>query len=468
MNEARILAPHALLPTGWARDVLLAWDTAGRLTTVQAGASASADVPRAAGPVLPGMPNLHSHAFQRGFAGLTEYRSVTQGGDPAGADSFWSWRTLMYRFALRLSPDTLEAIATQLYIEMLRAGYTSVCEFHYVHHDIDGKPYADAAEMSLRLLRAAERVGIGMTLLPVLYQTAGFGDKPAVAEQRRFLHDTDAMLRLLERLAPACAQHGARLGLAPHSLRAVPQQSLTHALAGLHAMDATAPVHIHIAEQQREVDDCIAQTGIRPVEWLLDHAEVDARWCLVHATHMDWDERRRLAHSGAVAGICPTTEANLGDGVFEAAPYLAQHGAWGIGSDSHASVSVAEELRMFEYGQRLALQQRNVLASESHMQVADRLYLEAVAGGARATGRAVAGLAAGQQADFVVLDGSHPTLAGLDGAQALATHVFANHGHETLAEVRTAGRCRVQHGTHPLQAEAGRLFVAARASLLGD
>lgn len=468
MNEARILAPHALLPTGWARDVLLAWDTAGRLTTVQAGASASADVPRAAGPVLPGMPNLHSHAFQRGFAGLTEYRSVTQGGDPAGADSFWSWRTLMYRFALRLSPDTLEAIATQLYIEMLRAGYTSVCEFHYVHHDIDGKPYADAAEMSLRLLRAAERVGIGMTLLPVLYQTAGFGDKPAVAEQRRFLHDTDAMLRLLERLAPACAQHGARLGLAPHSLRAVPQQSLTHVLAGLHAMDATAPVHIHIAEQQREVDDCIAQTGIRPVEWLLDHAEVDARWCLVHATHMDWDERRRLAHSGAVAGICPTTEANLGDGVFEAAPYLAQHGAWGIGSDSHASVSVAEELRMFEYGQRLALQQRNVLASESHMQVADRLYLEAVAGGARATGRAVAGLAAGQQADFVVLDGSHPALAGLDGAQALATHVFANHGHETLAEVRTAGRCRVQHGTHPLQAEAGRLFVAARASLLGD
>ncbi|CAG2136248.1 formimidoylglutamate deiminase [Cupriavidus numazuensis] len=468
MNEARILAPHALLPTGWARDVLLAWDTAGRLTTVQAGASASADVPRAAGPVLPGMPNLHSHAFQRGFAGLTEYRSVTQGGDPAGADSFWSWRTLMYRFALRLSPDTLEAIATQLYIEMLRAGYTSVCEFHYVHHDIDGKPYADAAEMSLRLLRAAERVGIGMTLLPVLYQTAGFGDKPAVAEQRRFLHDTDAMLRLLERLAPACAQHGARLGLAPHSLRAVPQQSLTHVLAGLHAMDATAPVHIHIAEQQREVDDCIAQTGIRPVEWLLDHAEVDARWCLVHATHMDWDERRRLAHSGAVAGICPTTEANLGDGVFEAAPYLAQHGVWGIGSDSHASVSVAEELRMFEYGQRLALQQRNVLASESHMQVADRLYLEAVAGGARATGRAVAGLAADQQADFVVLDGSHPALAGLDGAQALATHVFANHGHETLAEVRTAGRCRVQHGAHPLQAEAGRLFVAARASLLGD
>lgn len=468
MSATQLFAPYALLPTGWARDVLLAWDEHGRMITVQAGAAQTPDVPRAAGPVLPGMPNLHSHAFQRGFAGLTEYRSSPQGDDPAGADSFWSWRTLMYRFAQRLSPDTLEAIATQLYIEMLRAGYTSVCEFHYVHHDVGGEPYADAAEMSKRLLRAAQRTGIGMTLLPVLYQTAGFGAKPPLAEQRRFLHDTDAMLALLERLMPACAQSGARLGLAPHSLRAVPEKSLAHALAGLKALDAQAPIHIHIAEQQREVDDCIAWSGTRPVEWLLNHADVDARWCLVHATHMDWDERRRLAHSGAVAGICPTTEANLGDGVFEAAPYMAQHGAWGIGSDSHASVSVAEELRLFEYGQRLGLQRRNVLASDTHAQVADRLYLEAVCGGARAAGRAVSGLAPGQQADFVVLDGSHPTLAGLNGPQALATHVFACHGHETLAEVRTAGRRRVQHGAHPLQAEAGKLFAAARASLLTD
>ncbi|MFJ4289175.1 formimidoylglutamate deiminase [Cupriavidus sp. NPDC089707] len=468
MSASQLFADWALLPEGWARDVLLAWDGQGRLATVQADAAASADVPRAAGPVLPGMPNLHSHAFQRGFAGLTEYRSRPQGDNPAGADSFWSWRTLMYRFAQRISPDTLEAIATQLYIEMLRAGYTSVCEFHYVHHDANGKPYADAAEMSLRLLRAAQRTGIGMTLLPVLYQTAGFGGKPPLSGQRRFLHDTDAMLRLLERLSPVCAQAGARLGLAPHSLRAVPEDSLLHALSGLQAIDAQAPVHIHIAEQQREVDDCIAWSGTRPVTWLFDHVDVDARWCLVHATHMDWDERRRLAHSGAVAGICATTEANLGDGVFEAAPYLAQHGAWGIGSDSHASVSVAEELRLFEYGQRLGLQQRNVLASDTYLQVADRLYLEAVAGGARASGRDVAGLAPGQQADFVVLDGAHPTLAGLDGAQALATHVFANHGHETLAEVRTAGRSRVQHGAHALQAEAARRFIAARASLLAD
>lgn len=468
MSAGQLFAPHALLPDGWARNVRLAWDDAGSLIEVDPDATAAPGDSVAAGPVLPGMPNLHSHAFQRGFAGLTEYRSIAAGEDPAGADSFWSWRTLMYRFALRLSPDALEAIATQLYIEMLRAGYTSVCEFHYVHHDPAGKAYATPGEMSLRLLRAARRVGIGMTLLPVLYQTAGFGGQSAQADQRRFLHDTDAMLALLEKLAPACAEHGARLGLAPHSLRAVPPKSLAHAVTGLHAMDATAPVHIHIAEQQKEVDDCLAWCGVRPVEWLLDHAPVDARWCLVHATHMDWDERRRLAHSGAVAGICPTTEANLGDGVFDAAPYLAQQGAWGIGSDSHASVSVAEELRQFEYGQRLGLQRRNVLASARHPQVADRLWLEAVAGGARAAARPVAGLALGQQADFVVLDGAHPTLAGLDGPRALATLVFASHGHETLAEVRTGGTCRVQHGSHPLQAEAGRAFAAARAGLLAD
>lgn len=468
MSAGQLFARHALLPDGWARDVLLEWGAHGAFTAITPGAAPAPSVPEAAGPVLPGMPNLHSHAFQRGFAGLTEYRSVSPDADPAGGDSFWSWRTLMYRFALRLSPDALEAIATQLYIEMLRAGYTSVCEFHYVHHDPDGKPYADRAEMSLRLLRAAQAAGIGMTLLPVLYQTAGFAGKPAQPDQRRFLNDTDAMQALLEKLAPHCTAYGARLGLAPHSLRAVPPHSLTQAVAALHAMDATAPVHIHIAEQQKEVDDCLATHGVRPVQWLLDHAPVDARWCLVHATHMDWDERRRLAHSGAVAGICATTEANLGDGVFEAAPYLAQHGWWGVGSDSHASVSVAEELRTFEYGQRLGLQRRNVLASDRHPQVADRLWLEAVAGGARAAARPVAGLAAGQRADFLVLDGQHPTLAGLDGAHALATYVFASHGHETLAEVRTGGTRRLQHGVHPLQGDAGRLFAEARARLLAD
>lgn len=455
-----LFAADALLPQGWARDVLLRWDERGMLAEVLSDSAPVPDVPHAVGPVLPGIVNLHSHAFQRGFAGLTEMRSSED-------DSFWSWRTLMYRFALRLSPDTLEAIATQLYIEMLRAGYTSVCEFHYVHHRPDGKPYADPGEMSLRLLRAAERTGIGITLLPVLYQSSGFGHKTALDEQRRFVHGTEAMLSLLQRLAPHC--HGsARLGLAPHSLRAVPLESLREAVNGLHAIDAQAPVHIHIAEQQQEVDQCLAWTGARPVAWLLDHVEVDARWCLVHATHMDWDERRRLAASGAVAGICPTTEANLGDGVFEASPYLDQGGWWGIGSDSHASVSVAEELRLFEYGQRLGLQKRNVLASEAHPQVADRLYLGAAAGGARASGRPVAGLCPGQQADFVVLDGNHPALAGLSAPQALAAHVLANQGHETLAEVRCAGLPLVRFGRHALQESAGPAFVRARAALLRD
>lgn len=475
-----LFAPHALLPRGWARDVRLSWDEDGMLTGVEAGASRAGrgetpvplSVPRsgsrsepvASGPVLPGMPNLHSHAFQRGFAGLSETRV---GND----DSFWSWRALMYRFACGLTPDTLEAIAVQLYIEMLRAGYTSVCEFHYVHHAPDGRSYADPAEMSQRLLRAASRVGIGMTLLPVLYRTAGFGGKPPQPEQHRFLHDTQSMLDLLHRLAPLCLAQGpgaARLGLAPHSLRAVPSRDLQEAVASLHALDASAPVHIHIAEQQREVDDSLAATGQRPVDWLLDHADVDARWSLIHATHMDWDERRRLARSGAVAGICPTTEANLGDGVFDAAPFLAQGGRWGIGSDSHASVSVTEELRLFEYGQRLALQKRNVLASDEFPSVADRLYLDAVAGGAQASGRPVAGLAVGQRADFAVLDGNHPALSGLDGATALSVHVFANHGHETLAEVRTGGKCRIRRGQHRLQSEAGFAFAAARASLLGE
>lgn len=451
-------AADALLPDGWAKDVLLGWDEDGTLASVRSDTAAPAGVPVAAGPVLPGMPNLHSHAFQRGFAGLTEIRASEH-------DSFWSWRDLMYRFAARLSPDTLEAIATQLYIEMLQAGYTSVCEFQYVHHDPRGRPYAETAEMSLRLLRAARVAGIGITLLPVLYQAGGFGGQPARTEQRRFLHDTHAMLSLLQRLAPACAAPDARLGLAPHSLRAVAPDALREAVQGLHAMDATAPVHIHVAEQQQEVDDCLAWSGRRPVAWLLDHAPVDARWCLVHATHLDDDESRRVARSGAVVGLCPTTEANLGDGLFDARRYLDQAGAWGIGSDSHVGVDVAEELRLLEYGQRLQARRRNVLADAAHPDVAQRLWLEAAAGGARASGRPIGALAVGCRADFVVLDGAHVALAGLPAVAALGVHLFARHGHRTLAQCWTAGRCRIRDGAHPLQVEAGRRFVQARREL---
>lgn len=452
-------AADALLPGGWVRDVRLDWDAAGRLTAVTPGAAADASIARAGGPVIPGMPNLHSHAFQRGIAGLTEYRGQAQ-------DSFWSWRTLMYRFALRLDPAQLEAIALWLYVEMLEAGYTSVCEFHYVHHDADGRPYADDATLARVLLRAAEKAGIGLTLLPVLYQASGFGGLPPGEGQRRFIRSTDSMLALLERLKPLCDAQGARLGLAPHSLRAVPPDSLRAALAGLQALDATAPVHIHVAEQTKEVDDCIAWSGRRPVAWLLDHAPVDARWCLVHATHMDADEYRRAAASGAVAGLCPTTEANLGDGIFDLPAWRSAGGAWGVGSDSHVCVNAAEELLMLEYSQRLARRERNVAAEASQPQVATAMTLAAVQGGAQAAGRPVAGLAVGQQADFVVLDAAHVALAGLPAPEMLASHVFASQRTSAIDAVWVAGRARAHHGRHPLHDSAAAGFVAARRQLL--
>lgn len=457
MSAGGLLAEHALLATGWAREVLLAWNDAGELTTVQSGAAPSPDTPRAEGIVLPGMPNLHSHAFQRAFAGLTEYRGA--GSD----DSFWTWRDLMYRFALRVSPDQLEAIATQLYVEMLQAGYTSVCEFHYLHHDPQGRAYADPAEMATRLLAAARRAGIGITLLPVLYQDAGFGGQPARADQRRFVSSTEALLSIARQLRA----QGATVGVAPHSLRAVGPKALRELVAATHAEDPAAPIHVHVAEQQQEVDECLAWCGARPVDWLLANAPVDARWCLVHATHLVATERQGLAASGAVAGLCPSTEANLGDGVFDAAAYLAERGAWGIGSDSHASVDVAEELRWLEYAQRLTRQRRNVLASQAQPQVAERLWLGAVAGGAQASGRPIAGLAAGQQADFLVLDDDSP-LAGLTPAQALASHVFAHSGRRALREVRVGGVLRVRDGAHTLDRVACEAFVAARNQLLRD
>ena len=468
----RLHAAHALLPEGWARDVLLVWDGAGTLTAVSAETPAPTDAPRAAGVLLPGLPNLHSHAFQRAFAGLAEYRgdrndvsneARTAASTDDSADSFWTWRDLMYRFALAISPDQLEAVATQLYIEMLQAGYTAVCEFHYLHHDPRGRPYADPAEMALRLLAAARHAGIGITLLPVLYQHAGFGGTPPRAQQRRFITGTEALLDIAARLRA----HGASVGIAPHSLRAVGARALHDVVAHQHAFDASAPVHIHIAEQQREVGDCLAWCGRRPVEWLLANAAVDARWCLVHATHLNDAERLALAASGAVAGLCPSTEANLGDGVFDAAPYLAAGGAWGIGSDSHASVDAAGELRWLEYTQRLARQQRNVLTSRAHRQVADHLWLGAVGGGARASGRSLGGLAVGQQADFVVLDGSG-TLAGLAPSQVLASHVFAHSGRGAVRDVWVAGVQRVHEGRHALERSACARFVATRRELLDE
>ena len=456
-----LFAAHALLPTGWEKNVLLRWDAQGRLTTVQANSQPDAGVPHAAGPLLPGMPNLHSHAFQRGFAGLSEFRGQAQ-------DSFWSWRTLMYRFAAKLSPQHLEAIATWLYIEMLEAGYTSVCEFHYLHHQPDGTPYATDAELSLALLRAAKTAGIGITLLPVLYQNSGFGGLAPTDGQKRFIRSTDSMLRLLEALAPACADQGAALGLAPHSLRAVAPEALKEAVQGLHALNAAAPVHIHIAEQMAEVNACVAWSGQRPVAWLLDHMPVDARWCLVHATHMDEAEYAGAAAVQAVAGLCPLTEANLGDGIFDLPRWQAANGRWGVGSDSHIGVNAAEELMMLEYSQRLQSQQRNVSVSAQQPHVASHMMLAAVQGGAQASGRAVAGLAVGQQADFVALDGGHFALAGLAAAEQLDAHVFASSRTNAIRQVWAGGQCRVADGQHTHHRSAQQAFVAARTALIQE
>lgn len=455
-----LLAERALLPQGWRHNVLLQWDTSGLLTGVTPDSKPGSDIPSAAGPVLPGMPNLHSHAFQRAMAGLTEYL-----GNPQ--DSFWSWRELMYRFAAQLTPETLQAVATQLYIEMAKAGYTSVCEFHYIHHAAQGQYYANPAELSGRLIAAAQTAGIGLTLLPVLYQHSGFGGRAPLPEQARFISSTDWMLNLLAHLRRDHPQHaGLRFGVAPHSLRAVAPATLDIVRQQLHAADPSAPIHIHIAEQQKEVSDCLAQTGARPVRWLLDNQPVDERWCLVHATHMQAGETLDLARSGAIAGICPTTEANLGDGIFDGVNYLAAGGRWGIGSDSHISVCAREELRLFEYSQRLRDQRRNALASTATPAVADRLYLDAVAGGAQASARPIAGLALGQRADFLVLDAQHPNLLQRQDDQLLAGLVFCQHGETPIRDVYAGGKCIIADRQHAAQDTALADYGKALKQLL--
>lgn len=462
MSAQRLHAADALLPAGWARDVLLEWNIDGRFVSVVPNAAAPPGVPRAPGPVVPGMPNLHSHAFQRSFAGLTEFRSTAD-------DSFWSWRDVMYRFARHVTPDQLEAIATWLYIEMLEGGYTSACEFHYLHNDSDGRPYADDPTLAMCLVRAARRAGIGLTLLPVLYQQGGFGGAGPTDGQRRFLRTTESLLSLLTSVRDGVAGADTRVGLAVHSLRAVAPEALRDVLSGLARLDATAPIHIHVAEQVREVEECVAWSGQRPVEWLLDHAPVDARWCLVHATHMTADETSRAAATGAVAGLCPSTEANLGDGIFDwpawAGDAVAHPGRWGIGSDSHVTVNAADELRLLEYSQRLRTGRRNVAATPAQPHVATAMTLGAVAGGAAAAGRQVAGLEPGQGADFVVLDAAHALMAGLPAPFALDAHVCASHRVSAIDVVCAGGRVVVERGRHGLRAEAADAFVRARAAL---
>ncbi|HEX9768596.1 MAG TPA: formimidoylglutamate deiminase [Kiloniellales bacterium] len=465
MTATSYFAERALLPDGWARNVGFAVGGDGTLASVRPDSS-SGGAATLAGPVLPGMPNLHSHAFQRAMAGLTE-RAHMAGAD-AEDDSFWTWREVMYGFVRRLDPDQVQAIAAQLYVEMLEAGYTAVGEFHYLHHDPDGAPYGDPAEMSRRVIAAARSTGIGLTHLPVLYGYGGFGGKPTGGGQRRFLTTPERYLELLSLLREeVCDDPQLHLGIAPHSLRAVTPDSLRTVLEGIAALDKDAPIHIHVAEQQPEVRDCIDWSGLRPVEWLLTHHDLDPRWCLVHATHMTDEEAVALARTGAVVGLCPTTEANLGDGLFPAGAYLAAGGRFGIGSDSHVSVSPVEELRWLEYGQRLSFKRRNLLAEEAGSpSVGARLYKAALAGGAQALGRPIGRLAAGCRADLVVLDADLPCLLGKTDDILLDAVVFAGN-RNPVRDVMVGGEWLVEGGRHRNRAVVLAAYRAAIAALQG-
>jgi formimidoylglutamate deiminase len=458
---AGIAALHlerALLPGGWAVDVRIEIDPAGDILAVEAGRRPDGAEP-IRGAVLPGMVNVHCHAFQRAMAGLAERLEP-------GEASFWSWRQTMYAFLARLGPEDIGAIAAELYLELLEAGYTSVVEFHYLHHDVDGRPYADPALLSLVIHEAARQVGIGLTLLPALYVTGGFGDEPPGPGQRRFVMDPAAFMGLLERLEPVFGgDPGRRLGLAPHSLRAVPPQQLGEVIQAATGRDASIPVHIHVAEQVREVRECLDLTGRRPVERLFEIARPGSTWCLVHATHMDDHEVDLVARSGAVVGLCPTTEANLGDGTFRLADHLQLGGRLAIGSDSNVCVCPAEELRLLEYGQRLGLLRRLVAADESHPHVGARLFKAALLGGAQASGRPVGRLAPGFRADLLVLDDSDPRLVDPDGDRLLDALVFTGRG-LPIRQVMVGGQWQVRDGAHPARHAVRHAFRSTMRRLL--
>jgi formimidoylglutamate deiminase len=433
----RLFAPHALLPDGWACDVAVELGADGRIAAVTPNA-APAHAERLAGPLVPGMPNVHSHAFQRGLAGRTGR------GAQDRSDTFWTWRDVVYDFLDRIDADALEAVTAQAFVEMTKAGYTGVAEFHYVHHDVNGRPHADPAENAWRVTAAAEQAGIALTLLPVFYAHGGFAGMPPSQRQRRLIHSTDAFARLVERLAAARAQHGYVLGVAPHSQRAVAPDELA---AELRLPDVDGPVHIHVAEQLREVEDCFAWSGQRPVEWLLANAAVDARWCLVHATHMTERELLGLARSRAVAGLAPTTEADLGDGTFPAEAFVASGGRFGVGSDSNTRIDPFGELRQLEWSQRLRQRRRNVLIADAHTTVGNALWRSALAGGAQALGRCTGALVPGARADLVVLDPDDPGTAEQPAEYVLDAAIFGP-VRRAARDVMIGGRWVVRDGHH--------------------
>lgn len=448
-------------PAGWCADAGLTVDEHGRIASIE-----RAEPTASASWTVPGIANLHSHAFQRAMAGMAERQtnpSLAGLGPRNEHDSFWTWRETMYRFAGRFDPDTLYAVAAQLYAEMLEAGYTTVCEFHYLHHAPDGRPYDDPAAMSRALIAAARDTGIRLTLLPVLYMTGGFDGRALSERQQRFAHGVDDYLRLLDTL---CEDVGERLhiGACFHSLRAVPPDAM-HAV--LETLPGGMPVHIHIAEQIGEVQDCLAIRGARPVEWLLANAAVDRRWTLVHATHLTAAEVQGIARSGATVAICPTTEGNLGDGLFPLRDYLDAGGGWGIGSDSHISVSPIEELRWLEYGQRLATQRRNIAVRPDSTSVGETLLRAVASSAARSTGHAIGTLNVGEFADFVVLDSDAPHFAGATPEDTLDRWIF-NGNRNLVRDIHVGGTQVVANGQHRDREAIAARYRTAMQKLLAD
>jgi formimidoylglutamate deiminase len=457
-----IHAKSALTPQGWQRDIALTIGADGAIASIgpQTG---SAD--HHAALLLPAPLNLHSHAFQRAMAGLTESRG------PHASDSFWTWRRLMFRFLQQLLPDDVQAIAAQVYMEMLEAGFGAVAEFHYLHHDIGGVPYGDLALMSQRIIAGADQAGIGLTLLPVLYQFGGCDGRALQGGQARFGNDPDQFLRLHQEACRAlrAAPDDYRIGMAPHSLRAVSPEGLRAVVAAA----GDGPIHMHLAEQVAEVDEVLAHFGARPTEWLLANHAVDARWCLIHCTQMTDFETRSLAATGAVAGLCPLTEASLGDGIFKGKTYLDVGGRFGFGSDSNIQISLFEELKALENSQRLTTRARAVLASDTKS--TGRVLFDAAAaggaqaGGAQAGGRGRGALEVGALADLILLDDDNAHLCNRHGDMALDTLIFGGGGQSCITDVFSAGRHMVRGGRHihrgAIEAAYKRIMRALKTDL---
>ena len=449
----KLYADNILLADGWATEQTITIEQ-GVITAIESGKVEDAEV--AKGAVIPGMVNCHSHAFQRAFAGFSE-----QGSE--GQDSFWTWRKIMYQFLAQLTDVDAKNIAKQLYIEMLKMGYTRVAEFHYLHHDIDGSVYdnnvANLATMAQAIFDAAKESGIGLTLLPVLYQHSGFGEQKPTDGQKRFINSTKQFNQLVSDCFTLSEHYSnTNVGIAPHSLRAVDKVSLTEAVAHVRALDNQAPVHIHISEQQKEVDDCLAHYGKRPVQWLLDNVELDKHWCLIHATHLDEQERKGIVAKQAIAGICPTTEANLGDGIFPTTEFLAENGTFAIGSDSHISVNPIEELRWLEYAQRLIRQQRAILATPEQASVGQNLWQQAAIGGAQSTNSNTGSLAIGKQADLLVLDSDKTKLFANANQHLLDSVIFASQ-QNPVADVMVNGQWVIKAQQHAEQAITSEKFA---------